>query len=170
LLLDHGRRRRRPERGEPCGAQAVGEAGNQRCLRTDDDEVVVLGDRVRGERLDVLRRDRNAPCVTRDTCVPRGAGKIGEKWAATERPCERGLAPATADEEDLHERSSRPAVVSDSRSRPSRSRPQRLSFRPRASTRALPGLVADSGADEAGVEDWWRGTVVKTIAVAAVTR
>jgi hypothetical protein len=105
------RRGARAERGDAVLAQAVGEAGDQRRLGADDDQIDVL---VRGEpeqAVDVVGGEVDQPRVGGDAGVAGGAEQSRVLWRAGERADQRVLAPARADDENLwrghHERSIR---------------------------------------------------------------
>ncbi len=106
--LDRGGGGAGAEDGDAAAAQLVGEAGHERRLRPDDDEVDLELARERDERRGVLGPDGMALRERRDARVARGRVQLGERRAAGDRPGERVLPAPRSDDEDLH-----PAIVCD---------------------------------------------------------
>ena len=82
----------------------VDESTHQRRLRTDDGEVDVLALDRGQQPLDVVDRDLEQARVRGDARVTRRAQQLRLLGRALQRAHDRVLAPARADDEDLHVR------------------------------------------------------------------
>ena len=91
----------RPEHRDPARGELVGEAGDERHLGPDDDEVDALRRGGVGQPGDVVDGDRQQPRVGGDARVAGRAQQLGRGGRALQRAHERVLAPAGADDEDL---------------------------------------------------------------------
>ena len=100
--LDGGRARARPEHREAPGPQRIGDAGHQRLLRPDDDEVHVVRDREPRQPLDVVHGEVEAARVARDAGVAGRRPDLLDERALGDLPGERVLAAAAADQQDPH--------------------------------------------------------------------
>ena len=100
--LDPRRRARRPEYRDPRVAQHVGDAGDERRLRADDDEVAGKRSREPQQPVAVVRGDRMARSEGGDSGVPRRGVQLGQLGRRREPPGERVLPTARPDEEDTH--------------------------------------------------------------------
>jgi hypothetical protein len=83
-------------------AQRVGDAGDKRHFRADDDEVDAQLARKGEQSLGVLGAHGMTRPEAVDAGIPRRAVELGEPRALCELPRERVLAPARADEEHVH--------------------------------------------------------------------
>ena len=92
----------RPEVAHARGPERIAEAGDERRLRPDDDEVDAGIARRGGERRGIAGRRVEHPRVAPDPCVPRHAQHLGRLRGAQQRADERVLAPAGPDDEDPH--------------------------------------------------------------------
>ena len=95
---------RGPEGGDAARGQEVDEAGDERRLGPDDDEVDGLALGRRGHGGHVAGADVEQARVARDAGVAGRAEHLGLLRRAPERADDRVLAPARADDEDLHDR------------------------------------------------------------------
>ena len=100
--FDLGRRRARAEDGDAGVAEVVGEPGDERRLRPDDDEVDAELVAEPEQRLRVVRPERVAGAEAGDARVAGGGVQVAEPRALGDLPRERVLAPARADDEDVH--------------------------------------------------------------------
>ena len=101
--LDPGRRLRRPEDGEACSAKRVGDAGRQRRLRPDDDQLGGLAPGDRDDRRRIERVDARRPAdawLGRDGGTPGRDDHLVDARFAGQLPGERMLAGAAPDDED----------------------------------------------------------------------
>ena len=90
--------------------ELVADAGHQRRLGADHDELHVEAPREREQALAVLRPDGMAVAEPRDPRVPRRRMELRQARRPREAPGERVLAAPGADEEHLHRRDSRRRV------------------------------------------------------------
>ena len=88
-----------PKHGDAGRGARVGQAGHERRLGADHDEVHALGDSLRRE---VVAADD--PRLARDARVAGRAQQLRGLRRARERAHDRVLAPAAADDEDLRHR------------------------------------------------------------------
>ena len=100
--LDLRGRRARPEDRDAAAAQLVGDAGDERRLRPDHDEVGAERPRQLEQALAVLRADRVALTDPGDARVPGSRMDLLDRRALRELPGKRMLPPAGADDEDFH--------------------------------------------------------------------
>ena len=93
---------RRPEDREPGLAQRIGDAGGQRRLGPDDDQLDRVGSRHGDDRRAVERIHRHAADARlgRDPGTPRRDDDLVDARLRGELPGERVFAPATADHQD----------------------------------------------------------------------
>ena len=93
---------RRPEDADAGGAQIVGDAGHQRRLRPDHNQV----DRLVAAEIDDCRMvgdiERHAFGVLGNAGIARGGIEPGQQRRRRQFPGQRMLAAARADEEDVH--------------------------------------------------------------------
>ena len=92
----------RAEAADAGGEQRVGEPVDERRLRPDDDEVDLRRAGRGGERVGIVRGRVERPRVAADAGVAGRAQDLGRLRRAQQRPDERVLAPAGADDEDPH--------------------------------------------------------------------
>jgi hypothetical protein len=78
--------------------QSVGEAADQRRLRTDDHEIVAFAFDVGDESIDVLGGEVVTTGQTGDAGVARCTVEFVEMWTAVERPSDGVLPPSATDE------------------------------------------------------------------------
>jgi len=83
-------------------AKLVGHARNERCLRTDHDEVGIERAGEVEQALAVLRADRVTLPEARDPGIPRCGVELAETRALPQLPSKRVLAAAGADQEHPH--------------------------------------------------------------------
>ena len=100
--LDAGRLGPGPEDGDAVVAQLVGDAGDERALRPDHDEVGVEGRRKAEEAVTVVGTNRMALAERGDAGVAGGGVEVGQRGARRQAPGERVLAGARADKKHLH--------------------------------------------------------------------
>ena len=91
-----------PKTAMPGRRQRVRQPRDQRGLGADDDEVDPLGPGQRDEPVDVGHAHVGAPGVRGDARVARRARARRGPGRAPQRPDDRVLATAPADDEDLH--------------------------------------------------------------------
>ena len=82
--------------------QLVGDAGDERRLRADDDEVGGKRPRQSQQAVAVVRRDRMARREGGDPGVPGRDVQLGQLGRRREPPGERVLSTTRPDEEDTH--------------------------------------------------------------------
>ena len=105
-------RRRRPEGADPGSRQVVDEAGDKRRLRADDDEFDIVVPAEGGDRAVVAGVEADAGRHIGDARVAGGGVQRFQNGACGKGPGHRVLAPAGADEKDVHFTSSvRPVVA-----------------------------------------------------------
>ena len=92
----------RAEHGDPGVAQLVGNAGNERRLRADHDEVDVECAGKREQALAVLRSDRVTRAEAGDARIPGRRVELSQLVRLAQLPGERVLAPPGADQQHLH--------------------------------------------------------------------
>jgi hypothetical protein len=93
---------RRAEDRDARVAQPVGEPGDERIFRTDDDEVDRLRARERHDGGDVARGHLGYAACDSTHGIAAGCGEqLGDEGALGDLPRERVLASASADEENL---------------------------------------------------------------------
>src|SRR5260370_18726144 len=100
--FEPGCRPRRPECRYTCCRERVDDAGDERRLRPDDDEIdgIRLAEGEDGGVIGNVEAD-----IRRERCGARIAGRdeqLRQPWALGERPSERMLAPTGTEEEDVH--------------------------------------------------------------------
>ena len=92
----------RPEDGHTAPAELVGDAGDERRLRPDHDEVGAERPRQLEQALGVLGADRVTLPDPGDARVPGSRVELLDHRALRELPGKRVLPPAGADDEDFH--------------------------------------------------------------------
>jgi hypothetical protein len=97
-----------PEDRDVGRAQAVGHPGDQRCLRTDDDEVDRLAVSQLADHRRVRRVDVDEVGDLRDAGVAGRAQHTVHRRIARQPPRQRVLAPPASQDEDLHVTASGP--------------------------------------------------------------
>ena len=100
--LDPRRRRARAEDGDPVSSQLVGDAGDERRLGADHDEVGLERQRQAEQAVAVVGAHRMAASERGDAGVARRCVQLGQAGALREAPRERVLARARADDQHLH--------------------------------------------------------------------
>ena len=100
--FDLRRRGARPEHRDAAEPKCVGDAGHERHLGTDHDEVDRERAREREQALRVLRVHRVARPETGDPRVTGRGVQLGQPRALRELPGERMLAPARPHDQNLH--------------------------------------------------------------------
>ena len=93
---------RGPEGGDAACGQRVDQTGDERRLGPDDDEVDRLALGRRGQGVDVVDADVEQVGVGGDAGVAGRAEHLRRLRRAPQRADDRVLAPARADDEDLH--------------------------------------------------------------------
>ena len=94
--------RDRAEAADALGRQRVGEARDERRLRTDDDEVDPASRAARASAAGSSAGASSTRASRRMPAFPGRAQHLGRLRRAQERPDERVLAPARADDENPH--------------------------------------------------------------------
>ena len=101
--LDARAGRSRPEDGDASAAQAVGEPGDERCFRADDDEVDAQRAREREHAVAVRGEDGMTAPELGDARIPRCGVQLVEPRALGDLPGECVLASTRADDEHPHD-------------------------------------------------------------------
>ena len=110
--FDPRRGRARAEDGDPASPQDVGDAGDERRLRPDHDEIGAEREGEREQAVGVVGPDGMALPEPRDPRVAGRGVELAERRALRETPRERVLARARPDDQHLHARESTSVVPS----------------------------------------------------------
>ena len=94
---------RRPETLDAGLAEIITQSRDQRRLRTDDDQLDALVATKRDDDVVIGRIDRDALGDLGNSGITGRAVELGQQRACAQRPGERVLAAARADEEDIHQ-------------------------------------------------------------------
>ena len=98
-----GGRLARTEGLDPGGAEIIHDAGAERRLGADDDEIDLVRPAERDHRRMVGNVERHQLAFPRDAGIARRAVELLDQRARRDLPGQRMLAPAGAEEEDVHE-------------------------------------------------------------------
>ncbi len=96
------RRRARAEGSDPLAFERIDQAGDKRRLGTDDDEIDRFPPAELDDALGVARGDRDAFRLVGDSGIARRAEDPIDQRRGRDRPDQRMLAPARADDEYFH--------------------------------------------------------------------
>ena len=115
--LEPRRFARWPEDGDAGGGEIVDDAGDERRLRPDHDEVDSLLAAEGDDRRMIGDVERDELGAFRDAGIARRGVELPELRRLRELPGQRMLAPAGADEEDVHRSSRHSPCTPDSHAR-----------------------------------------------------